>query len=370
MKIKLKGTFFNNHSLSIVNRNAMIELSKYAQVLIEPLDLPTVESKVSKEAIEKLLGLTGTNIGTPDIELRHSYPPNWAWPEDNSTKVVYIQPWEYTNIPSEWQYKFDTFADAVISPSSWNTNVYREAGIDPNKLFTVPNGYDPTIFNEEGRTESEVTTVLFVGCNQFRKGLDILLSVWSQVTKKSDKIKLVIKDMPVIYGETNLLDEITRLQYKHKCAKIEYIDSQLSELEMADLYKSANILIHPYRGEGFGMHIQEAIACGCIPLVTAGGPTDEFVTNFKINASPRVVDMYSIFALKPTDSMSSMGSHKFVMEPDAQHLAIQLKHIVDNLSTIIVNKSKLQTWEDVGLQYFEVLKKVGMPKTLPRRILK
>ena len=57
------------------------------------------------------------------------------------------------------------------------------------------------------------------------------------------------------------------MQYKTECAEVIYIDKNLSEQEMADLYKCSNVVVHPYRAEGFGMHVQEAMACGCLPLV-------------------------------------------------------------------------------------------------------
>ena len=67
------------------------------------------------------------------------------------------------------------------------------------------------------------------------------------------------------------------MQYKTDCAKVIYIDKNISEKEMADIYKSSNVLVHPYRAEGFAMHVQEAMACGCLPVVSAGGPTDDFI---------------------------------------------------------------------------------------------
>jgi glycosyltransferase involved in cell wall biosynthesis len=98
----------------------------------------------------------------------------------------------------------------------------------------------------------------------------------------------------------------------------------MSETDVAKLYGSCDFIVHPYRGEGFGMHIQEAMACGCVPIVTAGGPTDEFAIGHKIASSNRVVNPYDIFALKVGDSMSNMGQHRWVLEPDAQSVALSI----------------------------------------------
>ena len=67
------------------------------------------------------------------------------------------------------------------------------------------------------------------------------------------------------------------MQYKTESAKVIYIDNNISEKRWLILYKLSNVLVHPYRAEGFAMHVQEAMACGCLPVVPAGGPTDDFI---------------------------------------------------------------------------------------------
>ena len=46
---------------------------------------------------------------------------------------------------------------------------------------------------------------------------------------------------------------------------------------MASIYKNSKFLIHPYRAEGFGMHVQEAVACGCYHLLPDVGPHNDFI---------------------------------------------------------------------------------------------
>ena len=45
----------------------------------------------------------------------------------------------------------------------------------------------------------------------------------------------------------------------------------LSDDELAGLYTACDCLVHPYRGEGFGLPIAEAMACGLPVIVTGYG---------------------------------------------------------------------------------------------------
>ncbi len=365
MHVEIVGKFFDNHSLSIVNRNIALNLMDSVSVSITPIDSPNPENKLSVSVINRLMDIRTKNQ-VPSIQIRHSYPILWRWPEYVNTQVVYIQPWEFMAMPSEWQYKFDTFADAVITPSNWTAEVYKNAGIDPSKIHVIPNGYDPEVFNQEDRpTNKDKINFVFVGCYQFRKGLDILLDVWSKITKHDQAIRLIIKDTPQIYGKTTLQQDVIKLQYNTNCAEIVYDDSVKSEAEMSSLYKSADFIVHPYRGEGFGVHIQEAMACGAVPIVTAGGPTDEFVKDFRISSGTRLVNMQEIFAIKPGDSLSLMGQHKWVLEPSREELARAIKYVLET-PRITVDTSNLTTWTDVADKYAVMLEKIN--GNVPQRV--
>jgi glycosyltransferase involved in cell wall biosynthesis len=137
---------------------------------------------------------------------------------------------------------------------------------------------------------------------------------------------------------------------------------------MAELYRSCDILVHPYRGEGFGMHIQEAMACGCIPIVTSGGPTDEFVIDYKIASSRKTINMHSIFGLKPEDATTLMGSHKWMLEPDANSLATVLNEVINKINTIQVNTDKVNTWDTVANKYYDAIHYVLNNFDTPKRL--
>lgn len=385
MKIEFVGKFYDNHSLSIVNRNIVLEMVRKGQdVKIVPLDAYDPDYSINKEDIKVLKQAEMLERAeAPDIQVRHSYPPIWNWPISDETKIVYIQPWEYPKAPFEWQYKFETFADAVIVPSNYVMDVFSKGGLNPAEGFVVPNGYNDALFNlEKGDSvehlniDSSKFNFVYVGNSQWRKGLDILLNVWANCFKKYDNAKLIVKDNPRVYGRSNLLQEIINMQYKTGCAEVIYIDDELSDKEMSDIFKASNVLVHPYRAEGFGMHVQEAVACGCIPIISANGPTDDFIPNdagLKLPTQGKAINITdpSIFAMKPGDAATLMSTHTFIQEPKPEELDKALKYVYNSHEKdVMYDKVKsintLTNWSTVVDNYIGVFNEVN--SRLPKRV--
>ena len=377
MMIEFIGKFYDNHSLTIINRNLAIRLSEKFDVYITPLDQFDPQFNISTEIVGELKNLEQKDLGdeAPDIQIRHCYPPVWNWPTHSKTKVIFIQPWEYPKAPFEWQYKFETFADALIVPSNYCREVFTKGGLNPDNCFVVPNGFDNKIFNKDKSSivskfniDPERFNFVYVGNSQWRKGLDLLINVWHKAFKKYDKTTLIIKDNSSIYGKNNVLNEIIKMQYKTECAEVIYIDENISEEDMANIYKASNVLVHPYRAEGFGMHVQEAMACGCLPVVPVGGPTDDFIPDeigLKLPIQKKNINITDpgVFATKPGDAMTLMSSHTFINEPSGQHLEQAIKYIYhhhnkqnlyDRLDQITLNN----TWNNVTEMYEGVINEV------------
>lgn len=384
MNIEIIGKFFDNHSLTIINRNIALYLKDHVNLFITPLDEYDPKYNLDKDIVRSLKKLQEKNHEDIDInvQLRHSYPPVWQWPTSKKTKVVYIQPWEYPKLPFEWQYKWETFADGVIVPSNYIKDIAIRGGINPEKVSVIPNGFDENTFNHNAKPlnkfgiDPNKFNFLYIGNPQWRKGLDILINQWHKCFKSYDNARLIIKDSPEIYGKNNVLNEIVKMQFKTGCAKVIYIDETLSNDDMAGLYASSKAIVHPYRAEGFGMHIQEAVACGCIPVLPDKGPHDDFIPNdvgVRIQTNLQGIDITSsqVFAQKPGDSFTLMNSHTFINEPDGQSLQKALQYIYhshDKESMISKTKNvKMEnTWKNVSEQYLKVIEKVNGRKSTVR----
>lgn len=378
MFIEFVGKFYDNHSLSIVNRNIVLGLHKQGKnVRIIPLDSYDPIYAVNKADIKVLKNLEKTQLETdPDVQIRHTYPPIWEWPTSDNTKVVFIQPWEYPKALFEWQYKFETFADALIVPSNYCKSVFSKGGLNPKNLFVVPNGYDDTLFNLNPGESVESLGVnvdkfnfIYVGNHQWRKGLDILLRAWGNCFSRSDNAKLIIKDNPRIYGQSNILSEIINLQYRTDCAEIIYIDDELSASDMSNLYKASDVLVHPYRAEGFAMHVQEAAACGCVPIIPETGPTDDFIPKDKglrlpVRQVPVNIQDPNLFIMKPGDASTMMSTHTFINEPSVEHLINSMKyayysHDREQLLAKAKVSSLPNSWDKVVNEYIEIINTIS-----------
>ena len=88
-------------------------------------------------------------------------------------------------------------------------------------------------------------------------------------------VELVVKDYGASSGDRSLRDWLTTAPGRAGDARGRLHD----QAELIRLYKSCDAFVSAHRGEGFGMKILDAMACG-LPVITPlfGGPT-EFCAN-------------------------------------------------------------------------------------------
>lgn len=298
--------------------------------------LPTSLSIINDRVTERLPGpmqrvqRDGSAADAPlpnlaAVEVRHQWPPDLTAPPAGA--LAAIVPWEFGAVPVQWLAQIEESVDELWVPSEYVRRMYLEAGIDPERVVTVPNGVDLELFTPEGpRRElagaTDGTRFLFVGGLIARKGADILLAAWREAFAGRGDVTLVLKD----FGTDGIYRDADRGPIREHAdsgalPRIQLIDDELTTEELAAVYRACDVLVHPYRGEGFAMPVLEAMACGLPAIVTAGGPTDEFLpaeAGWRIDS--RRVDF-------PEDRIDQLATHgrPWVLEPDAAHLVALLR---------------------------------------------
>lgn len=364
LNIVWEGSQFVYHSLALINREHCYNLIKSdnTNVTIVPYEKDLIDPNSSEKFKELLKNdirfkedVSDEVSSLPYIWIRHQWPPKDEVPK--GSKWVIMQPWEYTSLRKDF---VDTFqkADEIWTPSDFSRRSFVNSGIEFNKVQVIPNGIDPELFTPNGKKFNLETQksfkLLFVGGTIYRKGIDVLLNVYTKMFKKTDDICLIIKDMGTnsFYKGQTAKDKIKEIQDKPNSPEIIYIENDLNEHEMTSLYRACDVFVSPYRGEGFSLPTLEAMACGLPVIVTQGGPTDEFVDEsygFFIKSEQKLLG-------KSVNDMEFVND-TYLLEPDPEDLTKIIGFIYQNpgdlksMGALASNAARSQyTWNKATLK--------------------
>lgn len=330
IKINWEGSLFCHHSLAMVNREFLTELSQnhnfdIRHVPFEPDQFtPDVNSKY--ELIKPML------IGKHEdatIHVRHRWPPDFSKPKNG--KLVMIQPWEYGSLPVDWCKEIIQNVDEIWVYTHFLRKCYIRSGVPESKVFTVPLGIDPDLFNPDQKPYPLIKSMtdgkfsfLFNGGVTLRKGVDILVNAYLNEFRAHEKVCLVLKDSN-FYGKI-LAARIQELSRRDDVAKIVYINTDIDHFNLPGLYTACDCYVHPYRAEGYGLPIAEALACGKPVIVTGGGSCLDFVgpeMGYFVKCSIEHMKEKKISDLETVD-------YPFWFVPEIGHLQKVMRYVFEN----------------------------------------
>jgi glycosyltransferase involved in cell wall biosynthesis len=294
--------------------------------------LPTSLSIINDQVTKRLSGpvqrvsRAGAELDAPlphpaEVEVHHEWPPDFSLPP--SGRLAAIVPWEFGAVPRRWLAEIKRHVDALWVPSEYVREMYLGAGIEPSQVHVIPNGVDLDVFTPaaEPRDARGKLRFLYVGGIAFRKGIDILLSAWDEAFADREDVELVVKAAMAggAYGGPN--ESLQQRAAEDRLPRIQLIEDDLDSTQLAEVYRSCDVFVLPYRGEGFAMPVLEAMASGLPVIVTAGGPTDEFCppeAGWRIRSVRKDLSPDSIPELEPDGTF-------WMLEPERSHLVELLR---------------------------------------------
>lgn len=209
--------------------------------------------------------------------------------------------WETDTLPPESVKQLNR-CGLVIVPSAWGARCFRANGVRV-PIAVVPLGYDPGVFQHLVSSPSSGSEP--DSCSPFplREGSQGVRSAVTfgtagaldegglrkNVQRVIDLFRFAFPDR----GDARLRVKVTPNSppvNTHGDPRIEVIDQHLSPRELADWYRSLTAFVNASAGEGFGLHLLEAMACG-VPLIssTFGGVGSFFDPRFGYEVGYRMV---------------------------------------------------------------------------------
>jgi glycosyltransferase involved in cell wall biosynthesis len=158
----------------------------------------------------------------------------------------------------EQEYKL---GDYLLCPSEFVVRTFLEQGFEPEALVRHMYGYDETIYypaaGEREHDPKAGLKALFVGVCAVRKGLHFALEAWLRSPASENGTFIIAGEFIPAYEEKlkDMLDHPSVQVLGH------------SE-DVPNLMRTSDVLILPSIEEGSALVCSEAIASGCVPLVS------------------------------------------------------------------------------------------------------
>jgi glycosyltransferase involved in cell wall biosynthesis len=229
---------------------------------------------------------------------------------------------EVTGIPDDWVRQANQM-DEIWAPSHFNLETFRESGVT-RPIYVIPLGVDPNYFHPgiAGRRVSERFTFLSVFEWGERKAPEVLLRAYAAAFSARDDVLLVLK-VDNRDGEVNVAQQIAGLGLPPDAPPIALLYNQeLPAYQMGCLYRSVDCYVSATRGEGWGMPVLEAMACGLPAITTNWSAQTEFMRD-DICYPLRVARMIPAVAKCPYYAGFAWA------DPDEEHLAHLMRHVYE-----------------------------------------
>ncbi len=226
-------------------------------------------SRMVGPALAAVIGYQGTATRTFRIAGHHGVPRVLDYPIAHYEEIERVLTEEVKRVPSyaatmqgpyyePWRKRRYveeiTTADRIIMLCSYHQRTFEAAGIESERLLMAPFGVDLDLFSPRFDEKPGPFRVLFCGFITQRKGISYLVDAFRDA--ELEDAELVFVGRPV--GTRHpWIDE----------PRVRHVDA-VPRPQLADVYRSADVVVLPSLVEGFGATPLEGMACGVPAIVS------------------------------------------------------------------------------------------------------
>ncbi|MGC2484952.1 MAG: glycosyltransferase family 1 protein [Acidimicrobiales bacterium] len=239
-------------------------------------------SRATRLAVEAYL--LGASATAKENDLWHA--PHYTMPRRHSTPcVVTIHDLTFFTNP-EWHERSKVaffrraityssqHASVLISVSDYTARLMEELFPQHAPIVVAPLGVELDLFDPDSSYDGDLferhglplgsSYILFVGTVEPRKGLDLLLEAFREVAQDDDAVELWLCGQ-VGWGEGPIEESLSTHPFAARIRRLGFVHDDV----LPALYRGARAVAYPSRGEGFGLPVLEAMACGATVVTSA-----------------------------------------------------------------------------------------------------
>lgn len=244
-----------------------------------------------------------------------------AFPAVKGRRTVGFSMLEVTGLPDDWVAGCNTM-DEVWVPASFNVQTFRDSGVRV-PIQVMPLGVDPDYYHPRmaGYRPSSAFTFLSVFEWGERKAPEVLLQAFSQEFGPQEDVLLLLS----VFNRDPAIDvekEIARLALGSTARIAVMVNPEFADYQMGSLYRSADSFVLPTRGEGWGMPVLEAMACGLPTIATGWSGVADFLDESV--GYPVEYDMVPAIARCPYYEGFDWA------QPSVEHLRARMREVVED----------------------------------------
>jgi len=343
----------NWHIANMLNAMSVFKVYVLGDKFEPPIDRVSHFKKDERNGSPFLTGFQA------DIVIRQNWPPAvYAAPVSYcgfGCRVTMILPWEFGALPEFWIKPLKDDIDYLWAPSRYNVEILRKSGL--KEVGLLPAGIDCTALMKsidhakkpsslDPPDDPDVVKFVFSGGFLPRKGVDIILTEWSTVFCDSESeipfndVKLVIHTNYEIGYSPSEVSEMENII--SSCSNIEWKrNTWMTSSDHIALINNSDIYIAPFRSEGFGLPIVEAMWMGLSVITSVGGTAaDDYIIEGTGGESSRLYPVKAESAV--CDRFPCVESQLCIFPPCLENKGCTCKPLVNEPSWFEVNRIQLR----------------------------